>query len=159
MNYHFYQGDITKMTGSNIFVYGANPEFRNGSGTALLARQFGAPPFGAGRGIVGNTYGLITKNLVPGTVEAGTGIVYKKAGFRSLTPAQIRENIRELYACAAARPELTFFIVYKADRWPNGQLKKGLNGYHAKEMWSFFTHEQEVPPNIRFHNSFRTFLT
>lgn len=56
-------GDITSMTGNNIFVYGENPEFRNGLGAAKTARNFGAKAYGGGRGIVGNTFGLITKNL------------------------------------------------------------------------------------------------
>lgn len=151
----FYKGNITSMTGNNIFVYGANPEFRNGKGAALLARQFGAKRFGGGRGIVGNTYGLITKNLIPGFVEPGTGLVYEKSGYQSVSPQQIRENILELYETARQNPEKTFFIAYTVDKHPNGRLKKSLNGYTSKDMWEFFTKDIDVPENIRFHNSFR----
>ena len=100
-DYRFWKGDnITSMTGNNIFVYGANPEFRNGAGAAKAARMFGAKPYGSGRGIVGNTYGLITKNLKAGYVEQETGIVYEKAGEKSVSPEMISANIDELYECA-----------------------------------------------------------
>lgn len=148
--YRFWKGDtITSMTGNNIFVYGANPEFRNGAGAAKAARAFGAKPYGGGRGIVGNTFGLITKNLKPGFVEPGTGIVYEKAGPRSVSPDQIRANMDELYDCARANPEKIFFIAYKNEG-------SNLNGYTPQEMWRMFTEGKAVPPNIRFHNSFRS---
>lgn len=147
--YRFWKGDrITQMTGNNIFVYGANPEFRNGAGAAKTARAFGAKPYGSGRGIVGNTYGLITKNLKPGFVEPGTGISYDKAGPRSVSPEQIRANIEELYQCARDNPDKTFFIAYK-------NTGSNLNGYSPQEMWAMFTQGIEVPGNIVFHNSFR----
>lgn len=154
----FYKGDITQMTGNNIFVYGANPEFKNGSGTAKLAREFGAKPYGGKRGIVGNTYGLITKNLTPNTVDPDTGECYVKTGFRSLSLSQIRENVERLYQCAREHPHLTFFIAYKVEFYPNGRLKPALNGYNASQMWTVFTDNVHVPDNIRFHNSFRRFI-
>lgn len=147
--YRFWKGDtITSMTGSNIFVYGANPEFRNGAGAAKAARAFGAKPYGGGRGIVGNTYGLVTKNLKPGFVEPGTGIRYDKTGPRSISPEMIRANIEELYQCARANPEKTFFIAYKNEG-------SNLNGYTSAEIWAMFTQGMDVPGNIVFHNSFR----
>lgn len=155
-SYRFWKGEnITSMTGSNIFVYGANPEFRNGAGAAKAAQKFGAPRYGAGRGIVGNTYGLITKNLKPGFVEKETGILYEKDGYKSVSPEQISTNIDELYQCALENPDKTFFVTYKHEAWPNGQPKKSLNGYTSHEMWTMFTKDKDVPSNIRFHNSFR----
>jgi hypothetical protein len=103
--YRFWKGyKISAMTRNNIFMYGANPEFRNGAGAAKEARDFGAKRFGGGRGIVGNTFGLITKNLEPGFVEEATGIVYEKSGPRSVSREQIRENIDELYQQFAEGP-------------------------------------------------------
>ncbi len=148
-NLKFWKGDeITSMTGDNIFVYGANPAFKNGKGAALAARKFGAKPFGGGRGIVGNTYGLVTKNLEKNFYEKETGITYAKTGERSVSPEQIRANIAELYECARENPEKKFFIAYKVDN-------KNLNGYTSEEMWSFFTDNQNIPDNIRFHESFK----
>lgn len=151
-NYSFWKGDkITSMTGDNIFVYGANPEFRNGFGAAKVAREFGAKAYGGGRGIVGNTFGLITKNLVPGFVEKATGIVYENAGEKSVSKEMISANIDELYQCALDNPEKKFFIAYKSEG-------RNLNGYTPKEMWELFTENKDVPENIRFHESFRVFL-
>ena len=148
-NFKFWKGEnITSMTGNNIFVYGANPAFKNGKGAALSARKFGAKPYGGGRGIVGNTYGLVTKNLDKDFYEKETGITYHKTGERSVSPEQIRTNIAELYECARENPEKKFFIAYKVDN-------KNLNGYTSEEMWSFFTENQKVPENIRFHESFK----
>lgn len=149
----FWKGDeITSMTGDNIFVYGANPEFRNGHGAALTARKFGAKPYGGGRGIVGNTYGLITKNLKAGFVEKATGIVYEKNGYRSISPQMISENIDELYLCATNNPNKKFFIAYKNDGL-------NLNGYTNKEVWDLFTRNKSIPSNVIFHNSFRALLS
>lgn len=151
-NYRFWKGDfITSMTGDNIFVYGANPEFRNGAGAALQAREFGALPYGGGRGIVGNTYGLVTKNLTENFLEKETGIIYKTKGKRSLSPQMISKNIEELYLCAFNHPSKKFFIAFKLDN-------KNLNGYTSLEMWELFTQGKDVPPNIRFHQSFRALL-
>lgn len=148
-NLRFWQGgNITSMTGNNIFVYGANPEFRNGFGAAKDARNFGALPFGGGRGIVGNTYGLVTKNLKPNFTEVATGITYHKTGSKSVSLEQISTNIDELYSCASNNPNLTFFIAYIN----NGS---NLNGYTNIEMWNAFVLNKDVPPNIRFHNSFK----
>lgn len=150
IQYRFWKGDkITSMTGNNIFVYGANPEFRNGAGAAKEARNFGAKAYGGGRGIVGNTFGLITKNLLEGYVEKATGITYGKTNWRSVSPEQIRANIDELYDCARQRPELKFFIAYKNE-------VRNLNGYTSKDMWEMFTQGKDVPENIRFHESFKT---
>jgi hypothetical protein len=136
------------MTGDNIFVYGANPEFRNGAGAALVARNFGATPYGGGRGIVGNTYGLITKNLKPNFYEKATGITYEKAGARSISPEMLCSNIDELYQCALDNPEKVFFVAMMNNDY-------NLNGYSSKELWRFFTDKKNVPHNIRFHSSFR----
>ena len=144
-------GNITKMTGNNIFVYGANPEFRNGAGAAKQAREFGAKPYGSGRGIVGNTFGLITKNLKAGFVEEATGIKYEIEGERSVSPEMIGANIDELYQCALDNPEKKFFIAYKNDG-------KNLNGYTNEDMWDLFNDGKDIPSNIRFHDSFRTLL-
>ena len=47
--------------------------------------EYGAK-WGKGRGLQGQSYGLITKNLKPFYYEAETGLEYPKAGFRSVEP-------------------------------------------------------------------------
>ena len=137
---------ITQMTGNNIFVFGSNPEGRHGMGAAKAAMRFGAL-YGKGRGRKGNTYALPTKNLRAGYTEKCTGITYKKAGKRSISLEQIRENIAELYEDAVANPNLTYFVVYQ-------KSSNNLNGYSADEIIAQFL-SMPVPDNIRLHNSFR----
>jgi hypothetical protein len=137
---------ITSMTGSNIFVFGSNPEGRHGMGAAKAAMAFGAK-YGKGRGRQGNTYALPTKNLKAGFYERASGITYENAGKRSITLEQIKDNIIELYKDAHMNPTLTYFVVYQTN-------SNNLNGYSPNEIIEQFT-SLDMPDNIRIHNSFR----
>jgi hypothetical protein len=149
--YRYWQGDIiTSMTGNNVFVFGSNPAGIHGAGGAKAAVKFGAK-YGNGRGLQGNSYALVTKNLKAGFQEKSTGIIYEKQGYRSVSPDQISDNIDELYECARQNSELKFYITYKLD-------DKNLNGYSGREMWSLFTLNKDVPNNMRFHNSFKNVI-
>ncbi len=143
-------GNITSMTGNNIFVFGSNPEGRHGKGSAKSELKFGAK-YSNGRGLQGNAYALVTKNLKPNYFEESTGITYKRYGEGSVSPKMISDNIDELYQCALDNPEKKFFIAYTND-------SKNLNGYSSKQMWDLFTDNKYIPENIRFHDSFRVFL-
>lgn len=149
----FWKGEeITHLEPNYVFVFGSNPEGRHGKGAAKAALKFGAK-YGVGRGLVGQTYAIPTKNLKRGFIEHckdGRSIVYEATGERSLSREQIEENIREFYECAKEHPGLMFFVVYKAEG-------KNLNGYTSKEMFEMFMCE-EVPSNVYFHNSFRVFI-
>lgn len=58
----YYTGDIVPQE-NVVFVFGSNPEGRHGLGAAKVAReQFGAR-WGIGEGLVGNSYGIPTKDL------------------------------------------------------------------------------------------------
>jgi ribA/ribD-fused uncharacterized protein len=142
---------ITSLKDDEIFVYGANPEFRNGAGAAKYARKFGALPYGSGRGVLGQTYGLITKNLTRNYFEEATGITYLKSGFKSLSPQQISDNVDELYKWAEYHSRKKFLIAYIADA-------KNLNGYTPEEMISFFSDNKTIPDNIVFNESFKPFI-
>lgn len=145
------------MTGNNIFVFGSNPEGRHGAGAALAAQKFGAKRH-IGRGLQGNTYALVTKNLTAGFIEKATGIKYEKSGFGSVSKEQISQNIDDLYRCASENPSLTFYIVYKNEKWDSGSGKKSLNGYKPLEIIALLTNNKTVPENIRFHTSFKEVL-
>lgn len=151
MSLRFYKGDIQQVTGNNIIVFGSNPQGRHGWGLAKLAVEKCGAQYGKGRGLQGNSYALVTKNLTAGYEEFLTGYVYDKEGYRSVPPKWIKENIQELYMLAEYRKELKFFIGYKANN-------RNLNGYSPKEMIGFFVDGFTVPDNIRFHNSFRPVL-
>lgn len=154
----FWTGDrITSMTGPNIFVFGSNPEGRHGLGAAIEAVKFGAKR-GCGRGLMGNAYALVTKNLTAGYYEKSTGITYEKSSYESVSKEQISKNIDELYTLANDRTDLVFFICYQYEKWPKGNQKKSLNGYKPLEIIDLFIQGKTIPSNIRFHNSFREFI-
>jgi hypothetical protein len=144
-------GTITKLEPNYVFVFGSNPEGRHGAGAAKAALKFGAK-YGIGRGLQGQTYALVTKNLKEGFVEKladGTTKTYIKAGYRSISKEDLIENIEEFYDCAEQNKHLKFFVVYKADN-------KNLNGYSSKELYEMLT-KHKIPDNVYLHSSFRVF--
>lgn len=145
---------ITQLQPNQVFVFGSNPQGRHGAGAAKAALQFGAQ-YGVGRGLVGQTYALVTKNLKAGFTEKSTGITYSQEGYQSVSLAQIAQNVDELYETARARPDLLFIVTYKNETTPQGMPKKSLNGYTGEQMWDVFTINKTVPTNIVFHESFK----
>jgi hypothetical protein len=144
-----YEGTIESLQPNQIFVFGSNPEGRHGLGTAQLAKnKFGAK-YGQGRGLQGQSYGLVTKNLTPGFTEPSTGITYPAAGEKSVMPEQIIDNIDELYQTALANPDKEFLVAYRVD--------KNLNGYTAQEMANMFS-ALPIPSNVVFNKEFAALL-
>ena len=47
----------------HIFVFGSNTEGRHGAGAALYARQHHGAIYGQARGLQGNSYAIVTKDL------------------------------------------------------------------------------------------------
>lgn len=153
--FRFWTGnEITELKENQIFVFGSNPSGIHGAGGAKVAVSFGAK-YGIGRGLQGQTYALITKNLKAGFTEKSTGITYAAEGYKSVSEEQVRDNIKEMYDVARSNPNLMFIITYKNDSWPNGSPKKSLNGYNSHEMFNMLTEGQDIPPNIVFHDSFK----
>lgn len=166
----FWSGDkIEKLQENQIFVFGSNPQARHFAGGAKAALKFGAIPRkitkkngeeiitdGIARGLSGQTYALITKNLEDeeGYMEKSTGIVYEKGGFKSVSPEMIIYNIKEMYDCARNNPQLQFIVTYKRELWDNKSEKKSLNGYTPSEMIDMFI-AHDIPENIVFHNSYK----
>ncbi len=144
---------ISNLVPNEIFVFGSNPAGVHGAGAAKDALEFGAVPK-RGRGLYGQTYALVTKNLFDNYREYSTGIVYKEKGFRSVSKEQIIENIKELYKVARSNPQLKFLISYQYHRYPDGNPKPSLNGYNPEEMIQMFTADI-VPPNVVFHDSYK----
>jgi hypothetical protein len=138
-----FTGLITSLLPNQIFVFGSNPEGRHGGGTARIANQHYGAELGNGRGIQGQSYALVTKNLTPNFTEYPTGITYVEAGERSVSKKQILFNILELYLYATKHPDKEFLIAYTTG--PN------LNGYTPKEMADMFTFFP-VPENIVFND-------
>ena len=146
----YYEGLIGNLKDNEVFVFGSNPEGRHGAGAAKFAlMKFGAK-YWNGRGIQGNAYALVTKNLKKGYVEKSTGKKYDFSGERSVSLPDIRINIEELYKYATENPEKSFMIAYQAN-------SKNLNGYSDIEIFNVFNKNIEVPKNIIFNDSFKKF--
>lgn len=154
----FWQGKfIENLEKNQIFVFGSNPSGIHGAGSAKVAIKFGAL-YGKGRGLVGQTYALPTKNLKSNFFEKETGILYEKTGDCSISKEQIINNIRELYGIAIDNPNKEFLIAYTFDQDFSGNILKGLNGYNSLEMLEMFLNLDNIPENIIFHQSYFDFL-
>jgi predicted NAD-dependent protein-ADP-ribosyltransferase YbiA (DUF1768 family) len=154
----YWTGKMIKTLEDNqVFVYGSNPAGKNGAGAAKAAKQFGAW-YGEGRGLYGQAYALVTKNLDRDYEEPKTGIIYSKVGGRSVSPAQIQVNIKEMYVLAENMPEKEFLITYQHELDKRGNPIRSLNGYNALEMIDMFMDNMDVPDNISFHDSFRPLI-
>ena len=132
---------------NNIFVFGSNPEGRHGMGAAKAAMLMGAK-YGIGRGLVGNTYALITKNIsksVPYTESNGT--VYNRTGKLSVTKEQLTTNWKEFVVCARENPNKNFIIAFQ-------NTKATLSGVLPRELISILL-ELKLPDNIYIHESFK----
>lgn len=152
----FWTGDTIKELQSNqIFVYDSNPQGSHNRDMGYQARKFGAL-YGIGRGLQGQSYGLITKNLKANYIEKSSGIKYLTEGAKSVSSKQIQHNIDELYECAQNTPDKYFIVGYKNELWPEGDSKKQSNGYTGEEMFSLFTNGKNVPNNVILHESFKT---
>lgn len=149
MKINFWNGTYVPKSPSNIMVFGSNPQGYHGKGGALFARNHFGAIYGQGRGLQGNSYGLVTKNLRPRFTEPSTGIYYHSIGERSVSLDFIKLNVNELYECARNNPALNFFITYKLNARAN------LNGYSTGEIIKCFIRDSEddIPQNIIFHES------
>lgn len=157
-NREYWSGTVINSLKLNeIFVFGSNPEGRHGAGAAKAAMSFGAQ-YGQGRGLAGNTYALVTKNLKAGYTEKATGITYEEEGYCSVSLKQIFENIGELYEVATNNPDKKFLVVFQFETWPNGSDKKSLNGYTSTEIFNVFTDFDKIPDNVVFHESYQARL-
>jgi hypothetical protein len=132
-----------------VFVFGSNPQGIHGAGAAKVATTKYYATLGKGRGHMGQSYGLVTKNLTPNYHEEESGITYKIAGERSVSIKQIVLNIIELYLYAIEHPELDFLIAYT--------LAPNLNGYTSGEMAAMFS-LPPIPNNIIFNDEFSKLL-
>lgn len=120
---------ITKLAPHEVFVFGSNYAGRHGKGAALLAaRKFGACN-GQGCGLMGQSYGIATKDQK----------------LRVLNLHQIRVQIEAFLRVAAAHPELHFLV---------SAIGTGLAGYTAKQIAPLFGAVADIPANVSLPASF-----
>ena len=126
-----YTGIIKKLEPNQVFVFGANTQFRHGKGAALQALKFGAV-YGEG-GYNGQTYAIITKDLT-------------KRVHPSRSVDQIESDIKCLYEFANNNKKMDFMIAYSG-------RGKNLNAYTPVEMANMFNCD-DIPINIVFEYEF-----
>jgi hypothetical protein len=136
----YYEGNITPEP-NTVFVFGSNPIGVNGNpsrgtgGAALVA----STQFGVKQGEKmdnklsdsGSAYGL--------TTVTGPG---KK---KSVSPAQITANVKQMYETARANPDKTFKVAYR-----HVGSEKSLNGYSGDELIDMFNKAGTIPSNVIF---------
>jgi len=121
---------ITELKPNEVFVFGSNRGGRHGAGAARQAVKWGAK-FGQGEGLMGQTYGIATKD--------------KNLSVLSLREIQI--NIERFLRFAENRKDLKFLVT---------AIGTGLAGYSSKEIAPLFG--KKIPENVYLPQSFVNFL-
>jgi len=138
----YYEGNI-KPEPNTVFVFGSNPLGINGNpskgtgGAALVA----STQFGVKQGEKMDNKLSDSRQAYGLTTVTGPG---KK---KSLTPAQIVENIKKLYKTAQTgnfNKRRQFKIAYR------NTTERSLNGYTGLEMIEMFNQAGPIPPNVIF---------
>lgn len=129
-----YSGDIVQLKENQIFVFGSNTQGRHGKGAALFAKQNCGAIYGQARGLQGQSYAIVTKDL--------TQLFHP-----SVPVISILIEIDRLYTFAKLTPEKEFLIAYKGN-------VTTLNGYSPLEMSKMFFVFSDIPSNIIFEESF-----
>lgn len=77
--------------------------------------------------------------------RALSDIIRDTKNYRSISPAQITENIRKMYEVARQHPNKQFKVAYT-----NGLDQATLNGYTGREMIKMFKDAGPIPSNVVF---------
>lgn len=121
------------MKTKTIYVFGSNTQGRHGKGMALECKNKHGAIYGQARGLQGNSYAIVTKDLT-------------KRIHPSVSKEFIIEQIGKLYHFANQHLDWEFIIPY-------GVTGNNLNNYSSYEMAKMFTADP-VPPNIVFKEGF-----
>ena len=88
---------IKRLEDNQVFVFGSNRQGRHGKGAALVARtKFGAI-YGQSKGLQGQSYAIVTKEL--------------RKDYDPVTLDEIREGIDNFIIFAKENTHLTFYVV------------------------------------------------
>lgn len=133
-----YTGTITSLGPNQIFVFGSNTQGRHGRGSAKLAlAKFGAI-YGQARGLQGQSYAIVTKDL-------------RSKLQPSISGASIITEIVSLYRTALLYSKLEFLVVYSGSG-------ENLNAYTPQQMaymfWRAGIEYGTIPDNIVFEKEF-----
>lgn len=119
----------------SIFVFGSNRQGRHGKGAALAAKQLHGAVYGQPKGLQGNSYAIITKDL-------RLGIAYRK-----VTLKEIKSQVDEFLVFAENHLDWEFNV---------SPIGCGLAGFVPKEIAPLFVGHS---PNIKLPPEFITELT
>ena len=121
-------GNITSLQPNQIFVFGSNTEGKHGAGAAKDAFQkFGAEYYNP-RGLQGQSYAIVTKDL--------------KQGERSIPLEQIASQLEELAQTAKGMPDKEFLLT---------PIGAGRGGYSVNEVRGAIQ-KIRFPRNVVFVN-------
>ncbi len=113
-----------------IFVFGSNREGRHGKGAALHARLHHGAVYGQARGLQGDSYAIVTKELRRGTHPP-------------VTLEEIAEEVKVFIEFARAHSQtMSFFVT---------AIGCGLAGFTPSQIAPFF---KDAPSNIFLPTSF-----
>lgn len=113
--------NITSVKEGEVIVVGTNAEGRHGKGAALFAKQNAGAIQGQARGLMGQTYGIVTKKNW--RIE------------KSSTLGEIQLEVEDFIKFAHSHPELIFKVV---------KLGCSLAGYSVQEIAPLFRRAQFI---------------
>lgn len=116
---------ITSLASNEVFVFGSNRSGRHGKGAAKTALKWGAR-MGQGEGLMGQTYGLSTKD----------------ANIQTLPLRAIQINVDRFIRFATEHPELTFLVT---------AIGTGLAKLRVADIAPMF---RDAPSNVYLPKSF-----
>lgn len=119
---------------NKILVFGSNTQGKHGKGSALLAKEKWGAKYRQARGLQGNSYAIVTKDLTQNIHP-------------SIPVISILWEIDKLYTFAELSPELEFYVAYKGN-------SSNLNGYTSLQMAKMFGVFTNIPENIIFEENF-----
>jgi len=129
-----YKGLIGKPKNENqILIGGTNPEGRHGLGVAKLGVDYWGAIYGQGKGLQGQFYGIITKDL-------------RKKKHPSISIGYILYQLEELRVFAKNNPRRELLIAYSG-------TGVNLNGYTPAQMANMFA-QIDWPLNVTFEEEF-----
>jgi hypothetical protein len=121
------------MNKPTIFVFGSNTEGRHGKGAALTAKLKYGAIYGQAKGLQGNSYAIITKDLAKGS--------------RSVSLEFIKDQVNEFLLFAKENPQYNFLVT---------EIGCGLAGFKIEEIAPMF---KDSPTNVHLPISFINQIT
>jgi len=116
--------DLFPLAENEVLVFSSNIEGRHGKGLALLALQKAGAKYGRARGLQGQSYAIVTKDL--------------RLGERSISLEEIKIDVLKFYEFATENSNLKFYV---------GKIGCSLAGYTVEEMASVFRSIEVRRPN------------